>query len=72
MTTEVKIVETREEWSEFKLSDGTTLRMKPVVLEVRRDKGQYTASGDPVYHVKNSIVFDIRAPASLRGKTKTK
>ena len=71
-TVEVGIIESREEWSEFKLSDGTKLRMKPVVVEIRRYKGKYTELGDPVYQVKSALVFDTRASTRLRRKTKTK
>ena len=33
-TTEIEMLEVRERWSEYRLADGTTLRLKPVVIAV--------------------------------------
>ena len=68
----VDILKSREEWSEFELSDGTKIRMRPVVTGVRRYKGQFNEDGDPVYQVKSALVFDTQAPANLRKKKKAK
>ena len=71
-TVAVDILQVREEWSEFKLSDGTKIRMKPVVASVGRYKNQYSAEGDPIYQVKTTIVFDTQAPANLKKKKRTR
>lgn len=38
----------KEDWNEYKLSDGTTLKVKVVLTGVRRLKNRYTPTGDPV------------------------
>lgn len=52
----IDIEESRERWSEYQLRDGTTLKLKPVVIEVRRLDGQVDAEGNPVYVIKNTLV----------------
>ena len=56
----VDIEEQSERWSEYKLVDGSTLRIRPVVFEVLRDKKKKDSEGNPVYHIKASIVTNIR------------
>ncbi|HEX3524887.1 MAG TPA: hypothetical protein VHT52_22715 [Stellaceae bacterium] len=59
-TTEIEILEAKERWSEYRLADGTTLRLRPVMIAVFRDDGQYTADGDPVYNMKSTLITDVR------------
>ncbi len=63
-TTEIEILEAKERWSEYRLADGTTLRLRPVMIAVFRDDGQYTSDGDPVYNMKSTLITDVRAPDS--------
>ncbi len=71
-TVVVDILTSREQWSEFDLADGSKIRLKPVVVEVRRHKRKYTDSGDPLYEVKSAMIFDTRAPDKLRKKQRSK
>ena len=48
-TTEIEILEAKERWSEYRLADGTTLRLRPVMIAVFRADGQYTPDGDAYY-----------------------
>jgi hypothetical protein len=64
-TTEIEMIEAKERWSEYRLSDGTTLRLKPVMIAIFRADGQYTPDGEPVYNMKSTLITDVRAPASL-------
>jgi hypothetical protein len=64
-TTEIEILEAKERWSEYRLADGTTLRLRPVMIAVFRADGQYTTDGDPVYNMKSTLVTDVRAPDSV-------
>ena len=59
-TIEIEILEAKERWSEYRLADGTTLRLRPVMIAVFRDDGQYTLDGDPVYNMKSTIITDVR------------
>jgi hypothetical protein len=61
-TTEIEILEAKERWSEYRLADGTTLRLRPVMISVFRADGQYTPDGDQVYNMKSTLITDVRAP----------
>src|SRR6516162_2492854 len=58
------MIEAKEAWSFYRLSDGTTLRIKPVMIGVFRADGQQTADGEPVYSMKSTLITDVRAPAT--------
>jgi hypothetical protein len=62
--TEVDMVEAKEVWSEYRLSDGTTLRVKPVMIAVFRADGQQSPDGEPVYNTKSTLVMDVRTNGS--------
>jgi hypothetical protein len=44
-TTEIEMLEAKERWSEYRLADGTILRLKPVMIAIFRAEGQYTPDG---------------------------
>ena len=62
---EVDVLEAKETWSEYRLSDGTLLRIKPVIISVSRAPG-HTPDGDPIYNMKSTLVTDVRAPHQLK------
>ncbi len=41
--TEIEVIDARERWSEYRLADGTTMRIKSVVIAVFREDGHQTA-----------------------------
>jgi hypothetical protein len=59
---EIEMLEAKETWSVYRLADGTTLRIKPVMIAVFRAEGQQGAAGEPVYNMKSTIITDVRAP----------
>jgi hypothetical protein len=63
---DVDVLEAKELWSEYRLADGTVLRIKPVMIAVSRVEGEHTLDGDPVYNMKSTVVTDLRAPQELR------
>jgi hypothetical protein len=65
---EIEILEAREKWSEYRLADGTVLRLKPVMIAIFRNNGQYTPDGDPIYNMKSTLITDVRA-ASISART---
>lgn len=67
-TKAVDVVRAEENWSEFKLSDGTILFLKPVVVEVRHVIGKYNDQGDPVYLITGTTITRSKAPKRLRRK----
>jgi len=64
-TTEVEMLEAKERWSEYRLADGTILRLKPVMIAIFRAEGQYTPDGEPVYNMKSTLITDVRAAEAL-------
>lgn len=64
--TPVQVVESTERWSDVKLDDGTTLRIKPVVMAVSRIDGHYDQEGNPMYAVQAGQAMTANAPDHLR------
>ena len=67
-TTEVEVVETREVWSEYRLADGSVLRVKPIVISVSRVDDARSAEGEPVYTMKSTLITDVRAAPRPRAE----
>ena len=64
----VEIVSAKELWSEILLKDGTILRLRPIVVEARRARYEFSESGEPVYHVKTAIITTAKSPKKLHKK----
>lgn len=69
-TAQRKIVKSKEGWSEFTLDDGSVIRAKAVILDVKRATGQFNIDGNPVYLMQMTMVHQLNAPASLKKKAK--
>ena len=63
---DVDVLQAKEVWSEYRLGDGTVLRIKPVMITISRVEGEHTIEGDPVYNMKSTLVTDVRAPEELK------
>jgi hypothetical protein len=63
---DVDVLQAKEVWSEYRLADGTVLRIKPVMITIARVEGEHTIEGDPVYNMKSTLVTDVRAPQELK------
>ena len=59
-STEVEVLEAKEAWSEYRLADGTVLRVKPIMIAVSRVDDAESANGEPVYNIKSTLVTDVR------------
>jgi len=60
----------KEYWNEYKLDDGTVLKVKIVLRGVRRAEG-HTPDGNPIYLINSqNIVRATKVPKELRGKPK--
>lgn len=57
---EVDVVEAKEAWSEYRLADGTVLRVKPIMIGVSLMSGPETAGGEPAYNLRSTLVTDVR------------
>ena len=63
-TTEIEMLDAKENWSVYRLADGTTLRIKPVMIAVFRADGQNGPGGEPVYNMKTTVITDVRVATS--------
>ena len=59
-STEIDVLEAKEAWSEYRLADGTILRVKPIMISVTRLDDAKTTDGEPVYTMKSTLVTDVR------------
>jgi len=65
--TEVAFETIHEEWSIYRLADGTTLKFKTVVANILRLDGEYNDAGDPVYTINSrNLVTCTEIPEHLR------
>jgi hypothetical protein len=60
VSTEVEVLEAKECWSEYRLADGTVLRVKPIMIAVSRVDDAEGSGGEPVYNMKSTLVTDVR------------
>ena len=67
-TEPVDIVSSKDGWSEFTLTDGTVIRAKAAVLDVKKMVGQYNAEGEPIYVLQLTMVNQARVPDNLKQK----
>jgi hypothetical protein len=64
----VDIVSSKDGWSEFQLADGTLVRAKATLLDVKKMVGQFNADGDPVYELQLTMINQARVPDALKKK----
>ncbi len=57
-----------EHWNHYSLEDGSTLKLKVVLLDVVRLEGVYN-NGNPVYQFAAQQIIGIDAPEELKEKT---
>lgn len=63
---EVGVTESTERWTDVTLDDGSTLRIKTVIMGAVRIEGQWDPEGNPMYMVKANQVMAVSAPDHLR------
>ena len=68
-TVEIDWDSEEEYWNEYKLKDGTTMKVKLVLKGVRRAIDQYNPDGNPVYMLQSmNVVRVLDVPKKLRKK----
>jgi hypothetical protein len=65
---DVPVIQSDEHWNEYKLEDGTTLRVKFAVGSIIRLIGQLDPEGNPIYSVKGTVVTIPIVPDNQRKK----
>ena len=64
---EVDFENEKEEWNVYKLADGTTLKVKLVLVNVVRSRDNYDPLGNPIYGITSqNIVKVLNAPEKLK------
>ena len=67
---EIDFSEEQEYWNEYKLADGTTLKVKLVLRGVKR-LNQYEPDGTPIYAINSmNVVRAVDVPSELKAKPK--
>jgi len=67
---EIDFSEEKEFWNEYKLADGTTLKVKLVLRGVKR-LTQFEPDGTPIYAINSmNVVRAVDVPAELKAKPK--
>jgi hypothetical protein len=67
---DLDFTEEKEHWNTYKLSDGTTLKVKLVLTGVKRLK-KYTPDGSPIYIISSTnAVRAVNIPKELKAKPK--
>jgi hypothetical protein len=64
----VDVVSSKEGWSEYTLTDGTVIRAKAVILDVKKLTNQYAADGEPIYMLQLTFINQTKAPDHLKKK----
>ena len=57
-----------EAWNQYALEDGTSMKMKLVLLEVVRLLNEFTPTGEPVYIFSAQQIVGITSPDGLKKK----
>ncbi len=65
---EVDFQTRKEDWNEYQLMDGSTVKIKLVVSEIFRVLDEFDAERNPVYVVRSQNVLRTRSPDNLRKK----
>jgi hypothetical protein len=67
---DLDFTEVKEDWNEYKLADGTTLKIRLVLKGVKRLK-KFNPDGCPVYVINASnIMRVVNVPAELKASPK--
>jgi hypothetical protein len=62
------VVGSKDGWSEYTLEDGSVIRAKAVILDVKRAVDQYSHDGNPLYILQFAFVNQVQAPDALKKK----
>jgi hypothetical protein len=67
---DIDFSEEQESWNTYKLSDGTTMKVKLVLRGVKRLK-KYSPDGNPVYIIQSqNVVRTLDVPKEIKAKPK--
>lgn len=58
--TEIDVLLSKEQWSEYQLADGKVLLLKTVLTGVQRVEGQTNPDGSPIYILQTHLVPRVK------------
>jgi hypothetical protein len=61
----VDVESSKTGWSDFTLVDGTTIRIKGVLIDAKKAVEQYGPDGKPIYVLQMTLVNDLVVPDHL-------
>ncbi|NQU59927.1 MAG: hypothetical protein HQ512_02255 [Rhodospirillales bacterium] len=64
----VSIKSAEEHWNIYKLSDGTTVRARPILIEIARQHDKFDDKGSPIYTITGGVIQELTVPKRLRKK----
>lgn len=64
----IDILSSKDGWSEYTLADGTVIRTKCALLDVKQMVGQYNAEGEPIYVLQMTMINQAKVPDQLKKK----
>ena len=65
---EVKYKSVREDWNEYDIDDGSTIRIKLLVSDITRLADKFDQEGNPIYVVKSGNILFVKAADHLKRK----
>jgi hypothetical protein len=69
-TAPVTVTRGTDQQIKLSLSDGTTLKMKPLIISIDRSLGKYNALGEPIYQIQAGFVMQLTVPKKFKRKVK--
>lgn len=66
--TPVGINQASEYFNQYRLEDGTVLKMKLVATKVFRLDDRYDQEGNPIYFVQSTNVLSVDGPGGMKRK----
>lgn len=67
-TEQRSVVASRDGWSEYTLDDGTVIKTRTALVDVKRVVDQYAPNGDPLYIIQAAAITNIEAKPELKRK----
>jgi hypothetical protein len=58
-----------ESWNQYELADGSSMKMKVVLLEIMRLLNEHNPAGEPVYVFTAQQITAVDSPDHLKKKT---
>lgn len=62
----VKFKNIKEDWNEYDLEDGSTVRLKAVVSDIVRIPDEYDAEKNPIYMIKSTNMVVVSSPDNIK------